>query len=195
MAAIAVWFGFHVVVRALGQMHLLLPVPEPQSMGVDSEATHREKVDYVVVLRLPANAEIKILLLICFFSRDLHFLITDLTRHTHHSAWHTMHNVICGGAKFLDGYLEVLRAAGAKIRVVQGREDQVVPVECSLNMKMKDPDIELHILPDFDHNTVISSRAEDFARDLERFWASTDEKTIGQIDEREREEITEKVNY
>lgn len=134
------------------------------------------------------QTKIKILLLICFYppSRDLHFVIRDLTRHTHHSAWHTMHNVICGGAKFLDEYLEALRDAGVKIRVVQGREDQVVPVECSLNMKMKDPEIELHILPDFDHNTLISSRAEDFTRDLERFWASGDEKTIGQIDD-ERE--------
>ncbi|KAL1563578.1 hypothetical protein AAHA92_06028 [Salvia divinorum] len=44
--------------------------------------------------------------------RDLHFLVTDVMRHTHHSAWHTMHNVVCGGARFLDSYMEVLRAAG-----------------------------------------------------------------------------------
>ncbi|KAK4392589.1 putative lysophospholipase BODYGUARD 4 [Sesamum angolense] len=75
----------------------------------------------------------------------------DLTRHTHHSAWHTMHNVICGGARFLDKYLETLRAAGVKIRVVQGTEDQVVPTECSHNMKVKAPEIELEIVPNADH--------------------------------------------
>ncbi|XP_042064678.1 probable lysophospholipase BODYGUARD 4 [Salvia splendens] len=104
--------------------------------------------------------------------RDLHFLMTDVTRHTHHSAWHTMHNVVCGGARFLDGYLEVLRAAGARILVVQGRKDEVVPVECSLNLKVKDPEIELQIIPNLDHSSVILGRAEEFTRDLERFWAS-----------------------
>ena len=98
--------------------------------------------------------------------------MTDVTRHTHHSAWHTMHNVVCGGARFLDGYLEVLREAGARIRVVQGRKDEVVPVECSLNLKMKDPEIELQITPNSDHSSVILGRAEEFTRDLERFWAS-----------------------
>ncbi|PIN06470.1 putative hydrolase/acyltransferase (alpha/beta hydrolase superfamily) [Handroanthus impetiginosus] len=107
--------------------------------------------------------------------RDLHFLLVDLTRHTHHSAWHTMHNVICGGAKFSDKYLETLRAARVKIRVVQGTEDQIVPVDCSYNMKMKAPEIiELEIIPNADHNTVILGRTKEFTRDLERFWASAD---------------------
>ncbi|KAG0447672.1 hypothetical protein HPP92_028199 [Vanilla planifolia] len=35
--------------------------------------------------------------------------MTDVTKHTHH--WHgTMHNVLCGGAKFADKYLEALQA-------------------------------------------------------------------------------------
>lgn len=97
--------------------------------------------------------------------------MTDVTSHTHHSAWHTMHNVVCGGAKFLDGYIKVLRAAGARICIMHGRKDEVVPVECSLNLKMKDPKIELDILPNADHSSVILDRAEEFTRDLERFWA------------------------
>ncbi|KAG6424286.1 hypothetical protein SASPL_114701 [Salvia splendens] len=104
--------------------------------------------------------------------RDLHFLMTDVTRHTHHSAWHMMHNVVCGGARFLDGYLEVLRAAGARILVVQGRKDEVAPAECSLNLMMKDPEIKLQIIPNSDHSSVILGRAKEFTRDLERFWAS-----------------------
>ncbi|KAK4431982.1 putative lysophospholipase BODYGUARD 4 [Sesamum alatum] len=114
--------------------------------------------------------------------RELHFLITDLTRHTHHSAWHTMHNVICGGARFLDKYLEILSAARVKIRVVQGTEDQVVPTECSHSMKVKAPEIELEIVPNADHNTVILGRAKDFTRDLESLWASASENVAEHVD-------------
>ncbi|KAL8467751.1 hypothetical protein ACS0TY_031118 [Phlomoides rotata] len=106
--------------------------------------------------------------------RDHHFLITDITRHTHHSAWHTMHNIVCGGAKFLDEYLDVLTAARAKMYVIQGSKDEVVPVECSFNMKMKAPEMELHIIPNANHNTVILGRANKFTMDLESFWASID---------------------
>ncbi|GFP91092.1 hypothetical protein PHJA_001253200 [Phtheirospermum japonicum] len=108
--------------------------------------------------------------------RDLHFTVVDLTRHTHRSAWHTMHNVICGGAKFSDKYLVALTAAGVKIRVVQGTEDEVVPLECSFNMKMKVPEIELEIVPNADHSTVILGRTKDLTRNLESLWvSSTDE--------------------
>lgn len=103
-------------------------------------------------------------------------------RHTHHSAWHTMHNVICGGAKFLDKYLEVLKAARVKIRVIHGTKDQVVPVECSFNMKMKDPKVEIDIITGGDHNTVIFSRSEDFTMNLEWLWASTDVKDSRNIE-------------
>ncbi|KZV43071.1 hypothetical protein F511_04463 [Dorcoceras hygrometricum] len=88
-------------------------------------------------------------------TRGIHFTVTDMTRHTHHSAWHTMHNVVCGGAKHLDGYLEVLTAARVKIRVVQGTRDRVVPMECSLNMKIKAPHVELEIVPNADHISLL----------------------------------------
>ncbi|KAF2288141.1 hypothetical protein GH714_004632 [Hevea brasiliensis] len=67
--------------------------------------------------------------------RDLHFMIMDLTRHTHHSAWHTMHNVICGGAKFLDENLDRLMKSGVKFCVIHGDCDNVVPLECSESIK------------------------------------------------------------
>ncbi|KAG8367739.1 hypothetical protein BUALT_Bualt16G0104200 [Buddleja alternifolia] len=105
--------------------------------------------------------------------RDLHFAIMDLTRHTHHSAWHTMHNVVCGGVKFLDKYLDALRDAGVKIHVVQGTGDRVVPPECSYNMKMKAPEIELEIIPNADHRSVILGREKKICRDLGSLWAST----------------------
>ncbi|XVF56780.1 hypothetical protein PTKIN_Ptkin06aG0147600 [Pterospermum kingtungense] len=45
---------------------------------------------------------------------ELGFMVVDLTRHTHHSGWHTMHNVICGEAKFMDEYLEIVNRSKSK---------------------------------------------------------------------------------
>ncbi|KAI7730904.1 hypothetical protein M8C21_013326 [Ambrosia artemisiifolia] len=100
------------------------------------------------------------------------FLVMDLFRHTHHSAWHTMHNVICGGAKMMDPCLEILRLVGARVSVVQGSRDQVVPVECSNNIKVKVPDAEVKIITDANHNTVIMGREKQFAAELELIWDS-----------------------
>ncbi|KAF8041271.1 hypothetical protein BT93_A0014 [Corymbia citriodora subsp. variegata] len=102
---------------------------------------------------------------------DLHFGLIDLTRHTHHSAWHTMHNVICGGAKFMDDYLEGLRKSRARIVINHGDHDQVVPLECSNNIKMKIPHVEIDIIPNVDHTRVILGREQAFTRKLEHVWA------------------------
>ncbi|KAF7819226.1 putative lysophospholipase BODYGUARD 4 [Senna tora] len=105
--------------------------------------------------------------------RDLHFTMIDLTRHTHQSAWSTMHNVICGGAKFMDGYLEVLSKAGVRINVVQGDKDVVVPMECCYNLKLKAPKAEVSIIKNADHGTVIFGREKQFAHYLENTWTSS----------------------
>ncbi|XP_076895932.1 putative lysophospholipase BODYGUARD 4 [Bidens hawaiensis] len=104
--------------------------------------------------------------------RKLNFLVIDLFRHTHHSAWHTMHNVICGGAKMMDPCLEILRRVQARVTVVQGSRDQVVPVECSNNVKVKVPDAEVKIIKGANHNTVIIGREKQFAKDLKIIWDS-----------------------
>lgn len=100
----------------------------------------------------------------------------DLTRHTHHSAWHTMHNVICGGAKFMDKYLETLSIAKVKINVTQGSRDQVVPLECSNNVKMKVPNAEVKIVANADHSSVVIGREKDLCNDLEKFWVSINKR-------------------
>ncbi|XP_010246906.1 PREDICTED: probable lysophospholipase BODYGUARD 4 [Nelumbo nucifera] len=102
--------------------------------------------------------------------RELPFTIIDFTRHTHHSAWHTMHNVICGGAKLMDEYLETLRKSGVSLAVIQGDKDQVVPLECSNNIKQKYPLAAVKIINGSDHSTVILGREKDFTRDLEELW-------------------------
>ncbi|GAV76906.1 Abhydrolase_6 domain-containing protein [Cephalotus follicularis] len=104
--------------------------------------------------------------------RELHFFIVDLPRHTHRSAWYIMHNVICGGAKFADDFLEVLTKCGRKICVIQGDGDQVVPLECINNIKTKAPDVEVTIVANADHCTVIRGREKAFTQYIEQIWAS-----------------------
>ncbi|KAK9170640.1 hypothetical protein Syun_002780 [Stephania yunnanensis] len=101
------------------------------------------------------------------------FVLQDLMRHTHHSAWHSMHNVICGGAKLVDRYLETLNnESGSPLTVIQGNKDQVVPMECSLNMKLKSPRTELLIIPNANHWNVIFGREQSFTSHLEKIWLS-----------------------
>ncbi|KAK8918678.1 hypothetical protein KSP39_PZI021618 [Platanthera zijinensis] len=97
----------------------------------------------------------------------------DLTKHTHQSAWHTMHNVVCGGAKVMDKYLKTLKGEDILIKIIQGSKDQVVPLECSYNMKGRFPQAELQIIHNADHTTVILDRKKDFTRDLEEIWSTS----------------------
>ncbi|XVF42668.1 hypothetical protein PTKIN_Ptkin01aG0383100 [Pterospermum kingtungense] len=90
--------------------------------------------------------------------RKLNFMEVDLTRHTHHTAWHCMHNVICGGAKFMDDYLEILNRSRVKVCIIHGDQDLVVPLECSNNIKIKFPEVELDVIPNADHVSVILRR-------------------------------------
>ncbi|XP_066400616.1 probable lysophospholipase BODYGUARD 4 isoform X2 [Miscanthus floridulus] len=98
--------------------------------------------------------------------------VRDLTKHTHHSAWHTMHNVICGGARLQDANLEAVVAAGIPVQVVHGADDQVVPVECSRHLKAKLPRAKLSVMDRRDHSTVVLGRERDFAEELKVFWWS-----------------------
>ncbi|PRQ45823.1 putative dihydrolipoyllysine-residue acetyltransferase [Rosa chinensis] len=107
------------------------------------------------------------------WKRDLHFMTMDLTRHTHHSAWHTMHNVICGGAKLMECYLEVIGKAGVKVSVIHGDRDQVVPVECSNNIQMTVPEAQVNIIKNADHSSVLLGREKDFTLHLEHVWAAS----------------------
>ncbi|KAF8103029.1 hypothetical protein N665_0189s0077 [Sinapis alba] len=102
--------------------------------------------------------------------------ITELTKHTHQSSWHSMHNVLCGGAKFTDKHLERLINAGVKISVVQGDKDAVVPLDCLWNMKAKFPEVEVEVVSGTDHSSVIMSRREVFVANLVSLWASSGNK-------------------
>ncbi|KAF8680770.1 hypothetical protein HU200_045616 [Digitaria exilis] len=105
--------------------------------------------------------------------RDVDFRVRDLTRHTHHSAWHTMHNVICGGAALQDANLEAVQAAAIPVMLIHGVDDPVVPVDCSRHhLKAKLPRAQLRLIPGCDHTTVVSGRERSFAQELTAFWSS-----------------------
>ena len=157
-------------------------------MGITLEIHHQEKVNYTISINLDfilfiyffcvdafqQSLKIFEVELNCtsFCLRNLHFTFIDLTRHTHHSAWHTMHNVICGGAKLADKYLETLRMAKVKINVIQGTRDQVVPIECSINIQKQVQEAEIDKIANANHGSVVLGREKDFTRDLERIWSS-----------------------
>ncbi|XP_050220965.1 probable lysophospholipase BODYGUARD 4 [Mercurialis annua] len=107
---------------------------------------------------------------------DVSFAVKDMTKHTHHSSWHNVHNVICGGAKFMDGYLEILKNAGVKINIVHGDRDNTIPTECSYDIKRKVGHAELSIIRNGTHSSVIFRRKKEFTQNLETFWASTAEE-------------------
>ncbi|KAG4112500.1 hypothetical protein ERO13_D13G165900v2 [Gossypium hirsutum] len=106
-------------------------------------------------------------------TRELNFMVVDLTRHTHHSAWHSMHNVICGGSKFMDDYVGILINAKVKVWVIHGDQDLTVPLDCSNNLKMKFPQLKLIIVQNVDHGTVIFHRKRDFVKSLQHIWATS----------------------
>ncbi|KAG1338856.1 putative lysophospholipase BODYGUARD 5 [Cocos nucifera] len=164
--------SFHLVAHSMGCMIALalaekypesirsvtLIAPKSCHVGMDLEAIHMEKVitlSFINPIHIPL---------------DLNFMITDLTKHTHHSAWHTMHNVICGSMKLMDKHLEVVKKAAIPVKIIQGDKDQVVPLECSYNMKSRLPLADLKIITNADHNTVMIGREKVFTRDLEQIW-------------------------
>lgn len=91
-----------------------------------------------------------------------------------------MHNVICGGAKLQDRNLEAIEAAGIPVKVIHGGKDQVVPVECSHQLKVKLPRAELHLMGGCDHRTVVLGREKGFADELRAFWSGSQKATLHQ---------------
>ncbi|XP_022743819.1 probable lysophospholipase BODYGUARD 4 [Durio zibethinus] len=102
--------------------------------------------------------------------RDLNFMFLDLTKHTHHSGWHTTHNVLYRGVKQMDRNLEILMKSKKKVHVFMGTRDRSVPPDCGDKMKKKFPDVEVNNIPNAGHRSVIFRREKDFAHDLLQIW-------------------------
>lgn len=125
-----------------------------------------------------------ICLLICKNHRVWEFLIKLVTRnrlrtylvegfccHTHNAAWHTLHNIICGTAGKLDNYLDTVRdRLKCEINVFHGKDDEVIPVECTHNVKRRLRRANVKVMEREDHITIVVGRQKEFARELEEIW-------------------------
>ncbi|XP_051145013.1 probable lysophospholipase BODYGUARD 1 [Andrographis paniculata] len=125
-----------------------------------------------------------ICLLICKNHRAWEFLAKLLTRnrirlyvmegfflHTHNSAWHTLHNVICGTAGKIEGYLDKIKnRLKCDITIFHGKNDELIPVECSHSLKARIPRANLKVVEKKDHITIVVGRQKAFARELEAIW-------------------------
>uniref|UniRef100_A0A2P2PKX7 Valacyclovir hydrolase n=1 Tax=Rhizophora mucronata TaxID=61149 RepID=A0A2P2PKX7_RHIMU len=99
------------------------------------------------------------------------FLIEGFCCHTHMSAWHTLHNIICGTASKLDGYLEAVRdRLKCDVNIFHGKDDEVIPIECSHNVQKRIPRASVKVIENKDHITIVVGRQKDFARELEEIW-------------------------
>ncbi|XP_070047833.1 putative lysophospholipase BODYGUARD 3 [Nicotiana tabacum] len=125
-----------------------------------------------------------ICLLICKNHRLWEFLTKLLTRnrirtylvegfccHTHNAAWHTLHNIICGTAGKIEGYLDMVKnRLKCEVTVFHGREDELIPVECSYNVQSRIPRAHVKVVENKDHITIVVGRQQVFARELEEIW-------------------------
>lgn len=91
--------------------------------------------------------------------------------HTHNAAWHTLHNIICGSAIKLDGYLEVLQEQlTCDVTVFHGEYDDLLPVSCSYALKTHVPRARVVVVGGKDHITVVIGREKAFTREIEDIW-------------------------
>ncbi|EXB81875.1 hypothetical protein L484_015349 [Morus notabilis] len=128
-----------------------------------------------------------ICLVICKNHRLVEFLIKLVTRdrlrtfllegffcHTHNAAWHTLHNIICGTAAKLDAYLTAVRdRLSCDVHIFHGRDDELIPVECSYNVQAKIPRARVKVIEKKDHITIVVGRQKAFARELEEIWRNS----------------------
>ena len=94
--------------------------------------------------------------------------------HTHNAAWHTVHNIICGTAGKLDKYLDVVRdRLTCNVTIFHGRDDEVLPVECSYNVQSRIPRAQVKVVDNKDHITIVVGRQKAFARELQAIWTAS----------------------
>ncbi|KAL0711894.1 hypothetical protein Bca4012_018872 [Brassica carinata] len=104
----------------------------------------------------------------------VNFLIEGFMCHTHNAAWHTLHNIICGVGSKLDSYLDIVRdKLKCNVAIFHGRDDEVVPVECSNNVQSRIPRARVKVVENKDHITLVVGRQEEFAKELEEIWKSS----------------------
>ncbi|KAG7035517.1 putative lysophospholipase BODYGUARD 3, partial [Cucurbita argyrosperma subsp. argyrosperma] len=102
------------------------------------------------------------------------FLVEGFFAHTHNAAWHTLHNVICGTGGKMERYLDIIReTVKCEVNIFHGGDDDVVPVECSYNLKARVPRARVNVVQNKDHITIVMGRRKAFARELEGIWRNS----------------------
>ncbi|XP_054823496.1 probable lysophospholipase BODYGUARD 3 isoform X2 [Prosopis cineraria] len=101
------------------------------------------------------------------------FLLEGFFCHTHNAAWHTLHNIICGTAGKMEAYLDAVNDnLNCKVTVFHGKDDELIPLECSYELQRRIPRANVRVIDDKDHLTIVVGRQQDFARELEQIWTS-----------------------
>ncbi|XP_059643753.1 probable lysophospholipase BODYGUARD 1 [Cornus florida] len=104
------------------------------------------------------------------------YLIEGFCCHTHNAAWHTLHNIICGSAAKMDAYLETIKnSLKCEVNIFHGRDDDVIPVECSYNVQSRVPRARVKVFDNKDHITIVVGRQKAFARELEQIWTNSNQ--------------------
>ncbi|XP_039011455.1 probable lysophospholipase BODYGUARD 1 [Hibiscus syriacus] len=99
------------------------------------------------------------------------YLLEGFIRHSHIASWHTLHNIIFGTAGKLDRYLDVVRdRLNCDVNVLHGKDDKVIPLECSYNVKRRIPRARVKVVENKDHITIVVGRQREFAEELEEIW-------------------------
>lgn len=95
--------------------------------------------------------------------------------HTHNAAWHTLHNILCGTAGKIDEYLDfVQNRLNCNVTIYHGRDDELIPVECSYNVKSKIPRARVQVVEKKESHYELSWEGKEaFARELEEIWKSS----------------------
>ncbi|KAL1222549.1 putative lysophospholipase BODYGUARD 3 [Cardamine amara subsp. amara] len=107
-------------------------------------------------------------------NRTVNFLIEGFMCHTHNAAWHTLHNIICGTGSKLDMYLDIVRdKLKCNVTIFHGGDDELIPVECSYNVKQRIPRARVKVIEHKDHITMVVGRQDEFARELQEIWKTS----------------------
>ncbi|KAK3156988.1 hypothetical protein QOZ80_2AG0114720 [Eleusine coracana subsp. coracana] len=99
------------------------------------------------------------------------YLMDGFFCHTHIASWHTLHNIICGSAGKIDKCLETVRDdLTCDVTVYHGRDDELLPVQCTYAVKSKIPRAQVKVIDGKDHVTIVVGRQKDMAKELEEIW-------------------------
>lgn len=162
--------GTQYVMRRLAPRHVWPPMAFCASIGC-----WYEHITRTVCLLICKNHRLwEFLTKLVTRNRIKTFLLEGFFCHTHNAAWHTLHNIICGTASKLEGYLDTVRDhLKCDVTIFHGKDDELIPVECSTNVQAKIPRARVKLIEKKDHITIVVGRQKAFARELEEIWKTS----------------------